>query len=69
MPVFLVCRQCDHQFSLTKREVIESEQTRCPACHSEAVRQTFSSYLHNGSLSTLGAHSWYTFGCGGPPLS
>ena len=52
MPVYdLVCSDCSHTFAVTTRVPIKDRQKRCPECSSTRVRQKFSSYLRNGSLS------------------
>ena len=47
----LICRDCDHAFSLVTRVAVKEKQKRCPECSSQNVRQTFASYLRNGSLA------------------
>jgi putative FmdB family regulatory protein len=47
----LVCRDCGHSFAVLTRVVIREKQKRCPECRSQNVRQTFGSFLRNGSLS------------------
>ena len=55
MPTYdLVCRACGTSFTVTLKAAIKAKQKRCPDCRSQAVRQTVSSYLRNGSLSTQG---------------
>jgi putative FmdB family regulatory protein len=48
----LVCKDCDHSFVVVTRSAIREKQKRCPECGSENVRQTLSSYLQNGPLSS-----------------
>ena len=50
--VKLVCRQCEHQFTVSTPGAIKDKQKRCPACRSQEVRQTFGSFLRNGPLSS-----------------
>jgi putative FmdB family regulatory protein len=47
----LVCRDCGHTFEVLTRVAIRERQKRCPECSSQNVRQTFGSFLRNGSLS------------------
>lgn len=47
----LVCRDCGHGFEVLTRVAIREKQKRCPECQSQNVRQTFSSFLRNGSLT------------------
>ena len=47
----LSCRDCGHGFDVVTRVAIKEKQKRCPECGSANVRQTFASYLRNGSLS------------------
>ena len=47
----LKCRDCGHAFELVTRGAIKDKQKRCPECGSANVRQTFASYLRNGSLA------------------
>jgi len=47
----LVCRDCSHRFVVMTRVAVRDKQKRCPACESQNVRQTFTSYLSNGALS------------------
>jgi len=47
----LVCRDCGHSFEVVTRAAIREKQKRCPECRSQNVRQTFASFLRNGSLS------------------
>ncbi len=56
--VDLVCRECKHVFELVTRVALKPKQKRCPECGSNAVRQTFASFLRNGPLSDPN--------CGGP---
>jgi putative FmdB family regulatory protein len=55
--VNIVCRDCGHSFEILTAAALREKQKRCPECRSQNVRQTFSSYLRNGSLSdpTCGA--------------
>jgi putative FmdB family regulatory protein len=55
----LVCRDCGHQFEVLTRVAIRERQKRCPECASREVRQTFASFLRNGSLKDPS--------CGAPP--
>ncbi|MEZ5126172.1 MAG: FmdB family zinc ribbon protein [Thermoleophilia bacterium] len=48
----LVCRSCQHTFSVLTRGPIRDKQKRCPECSSTDIRQTLSSYLENGPLSS-----------------
>ncbi len=48
----LVCRECGHAFTISLQGAIKQRQRRCPQCRSKAVRQTFASYLRNGSLAS-----------------
>ncbi len=48
----LICRDCGHRFQLVTGGAIRTKQRRCRACGSRNIRQTFSSYLQNGSLSS-----------------
>jgi putative FmdB family regulatory protein len=48
----LQCRDCGHHFQVVTRSAIKSKQKRCPHCGSESIRQTLSSYLRNGPLSS-----------------
>jgi putative FmdB family regulatory protein len=50
----LVCRDCGATFAVSLKTAIKSKQKRCPECRSQAIRQTFASYLRNGSLATQG---------------
>ncbi len=47
----LVCRDCEHEFQVVTRAAIRDRQKRCPECESQNVRQSFASFLRNGSLS------------------
>jgi len=47
----LVCRDCGHSFEVVTRAAIREKQKSCPACASPNVRQTFASFLRNGSLT------------------
>jgi len=50
----LVCRDCRHAFQVVMRVTgvaIKEQQKCCPQCGSRHVRQTFASFLRNGSLS------------------
>ena len=47
----LVCRDCGNSFEVVTRADIREKQKNCPACASQNVRQTFSSFLRNGSLA------------------
>ena len=49
--VDLVCRDCGHSFEVMTRAAIREKQKRCPECRSQNVRQTFASFLRNGSLA------------------
>jgi putative FmdB family regulatory protein len=57
----LVCRDCDHRFEVVTRVAIREKQKRCPECGSQNVRQTFASFLRNGSLTDVS--------CGAPQRS
>jgi hypothetical protein len=48
----LVCRSCDHSFTVTTAGAIKTGQKRCPHCGSVEVRQTLGSFLSNGPLSS-----------------
>lgn len=48
----LVCKDCKHAFTVLTRKAIRDKQKRCPECRSKNVRQTWSSYLENGALSS-----------------
>jgi putative FmdB family regulatory protein len=48
----LQCRDCGHEFQVVTRSAIKAKQRRCPECGSESIRQTLSSYLRNGPLSS-----------------
>ena len=48
----LVCRACGNAYRVTVKGLIKDKQKRCPECRSRAVRQTFASFLRNGSLSS-----------------
>ena len=48
----LVCRDCGHTFELVTRSAVREKQKRCPECSSKNIRQTFGSFLQNGSLSS-----------------
>jgi putative FmdB family regulatory protein len=48
----LVCRDCEHAFEVVTSVAIKLNQKRCPKCGSEDIRQTFTSYLRNGPLSS-----------------
>ena len=50
--VDLVCRDCKHAFLVYPRRAIGEKQKCCPECGSKNVRQTVSSYLENGPLSS-----------------
>jgi len=58
----LVCRECGHTFTISLQGVIKPKQQRCPQCRSKTVRQTFASYLRNGSLATQGCAPRSGFG-------
>ncbi len=58
----LVCKECGHKFMLDLTEPIRSKQKRCPECRSKVVRQSFGSYLRNGSLASQGRQSCATYG-------
>jgi putative FmdB family regulatory protein len=57
----LVCRDCGHRFVVVTRVAIRDKQKRCPECKSQNVRQTFASFLRNGSLKDAS--------CGAPQRS
>ena len=48
----LICKDCGHRFQLVTGGAIREKQKRCKECGSENLRQTFSSYLQNGPLSS-----------------
>jgi putative FmdB family regulatory protein len=48
----LICKDCGHKFVVVTRAAIRDKQKRCPECESQNVRQTFGSFLQNGSLSS-----------------
>jgi putative FmdB family regulatory protein len=48
----LVCKDCDHKFTVVTRAAIREKQKRCPECSSGNVRQTIGSYFQNGPLSS-----------------
>jgi putative FmdB family regulatory protein len=48
----LVCKQCEHAFTVSTRGAIKDRQKHCPECRSESVRQTLGSFLRNGPLSS-----------------
>jgi putative FmdB family regulatory protein len=48
----LICKDCGHRFQLVTGGAIREKQKRCKECASENIRQTFSSYLQNGPLSS-----------------
>lgn len=48
----LICQDCKHVFQVLTRTAIKERQKRCPQCGSQDVRQTFSSYVRNGPLSS-----------------
>ena len=50
----LICKECGHRFQLVTGGAIRKKQKRCKACGSQNIRQTFSSYLQNGPLSSPG---------------
>ena len=54
----LICRDCGHRFQLATGGAIRKKQKHCPECRSKNIRQTFGSFLQNGSLSspTCGEH-------------
>lgn len=54
----LICRACEHRFSVVTAKAITKKQKRCPSCGSSDVRQGFWSFLRNGPLSDPS--------CGGP---
>jgi putative FmdB family regulatory protein len=60
----LVCKGCGHAFTVGSRNAIREKQKRCPQCRSKLVRQTLTSYLRNGPLSspTCGATPTGGFG-------
>lgn len=63
MPVYdLVCRECKHPFTVSSQQAIKSKQKRCPSCRSKEIRQTFGSYLRNGSLAAQGCRPRSGFG-------
>jgi putative FmdB family regulatory protein len=47
----LVCKDCEQSFEVVTRVAIREKQKRCPECQSQNVRQTFASFLRNGSLA------------------
>lgn len=47
----LVCRDCGHSFKVQTRVAIREKQKRCPECQTQNIRQTFASFLRNGSLA------------------
>jgi hypothetical protein len=47
----LVCKTCGNAFAVITRAGVKAGQKRCPACESGDVRQSFASFLRNGSLS------------------
>ena len=47
----LVCKACGHSFAVVTRAAVKDGQKHCPSCESADVRQTFGSYLRNGSLA------------------
>ncbi len=49
--LYLICRDCDHRFELVTRSAVREKQKSCPECGSRNIRQTFGSFLQNGSLS------------------
>ena len=49
--VDLKCRSCEHAFQLVTRGAVKEKQKCCPSCGSKEVRQTFGSFLRNGSLA------------------
>ena len=58
----LVCRECGHALVISRAGAIKQKQKRCPQCRSTTVRQTFASYLRNGSLSGQGRRPRSGFG-------
>jgi putative FmdB family regulatory protein len=50
--VDLKCKTCEHSFQLVTRGAVKEKQKRCPECGSKDIRQSFSSYLRNGPLSS-----------------
>jgi len=60
----LVCQDCQHSFEVLTRVAMKPKQKRCPKCGSDHIRQTFASYLRNGSLSDpdCGAPGCTTYG-------
>jgi putative FmdB family regulatory protein len=58
----LTCRACGHQFTVSQPGVIRAKQKRCPKCRSKEVRQSFASYLRNGSLAAQGCKPRSGFG-------
>lgn len=57
----LVCKKCRHAFELTTDYPVPEDAKRCPQCGSESIRQTFASYLRNGSI--LNPDSYDSRGC------
>jgi putative FmdB family regulatory protein len=50
----LVCKSCGHAFTVSLAGAIKTKHKRCPECRSRELRQTFGSYLRNGSLAAQG---------------
>lgn len=48
----LICKDCGKRFQLVTGGAIKKQQKRCAGCGSENIRQTFTSYLQNGPLSS-----------------
>ena len=48
----LICKDCGHKFVVVTRAAIREKQKTCPECSSANVRQSFGSFLQNGSLSS-----------------
>ncbi|OFW55786.1 MAG: hypothetical protein A2133_02950 [Actinobacteria bacterium RBG_16_64_13] len=46
----MVCNACGHCYEVATTGSLKDEQTRCPQCRSDSVRQKFASYLRNGPL-------------------
>ncbi len=47
----LICRDCGRTFEVVTRVAIREKQKRCPECKSQDIRQSFASFLRNGSLA------------------
>jgi rRNA maturation endonuclease Nob1 len=48
----IICKDCGERFQLVTGGALKQRQKRCKACGSENIRQTLSSYLANGPLSS-----------------